>query len=205
MAHSNFRELKEHELAELPDEALISYIQTTREAGRTEAMTLALGVLVFGYLDIVRRRVALKVPPSDVEDVAHEALLSAIRSAFDGESVGEFRAWLNRITVRRIADYHRRRETRPDTIPLLSGQEEDDWGDVPTTEFEGSRVDAERAIETAYGTLSAAHQRIVDAYVFEDKPAAEVADEEGTSEDNVHQVASRFRRRVRDLLEDGDS
>src|SRR5680860_76036 len=192
---------------ELPDEQLISYIQKARVAGRTETMTLALSVLIYGYLDIVTRRVALKVPVADVDDVAHEAILSAIRSAFAGESIGEFRAWLNRITLRRIADYHRKLEGKPKTVPLLSGDEEDDagWGEVPTSEFEGVRVDAERAIETAYGALGEAHQRIVDAYVFADQPASEVASEEGTSEDNVHQVASRFRRRVRELLEDGDS
>lgn len=207
LTESNFRERKEHELATLPDEQLISYIQKARAAGRTETMTLALSVLVFGYLDIVTRRVALKVPPADVDDVAHEAILSAIRSAFAGESIGEFRAWLNRITLRRIADYHRKLEGKPKTVPLLSGDEEDDagWGEVPTTDFEGVRVDAERAIETAYEGLSEAHQRIVDAYVFADRPASEVASAEGTSEDNVHQVASRFRRRVRELLEDGDS
>lgn len=207
MTDPNFRDLKEHELATLPDEQLIAYLQKARVAGATEAMTLALSVLVFGYLDIVTRRVALKVPPADVDDVAHEAILSAIRSAFSGESIGEFRAWLNRITSRRIADYHRRLEGKPKTVPLLSGDEEDEagWGEVPSAEFEGVSVDAERAIETAYAALSEAHQRIVDAYVFADRPAPEVAAEEDTSEDNVHQVASRFRRRVRDLLEDGDS
>jgi hypothetical protein len=148
----NFRELKEHVLAALPDEQLIAYIQKARTAARTEAMTLALSVLVFGYLDIVTRRVVLKVPPADVDDVAHEAILSAIRSAFSGESIGEFRGWLNRITSRRIADYHRRLEGKPKTVPLLSGDEEDDagWGEVPAAEFEGVSVDAERAIETAY-------------------------------------------------------
>lgn len=143
-------------LAALPDEQLIAYIQKARTAARTEAMTLALSVLVFGYLDIVTRRVVLKVPPADVDDVAHEAILSAIRSAFSGESIGEFRGWLNRITSRRIADYHRRLEGKPKTVPLLSGDEEDDagWGEVPAAEFEGVSVDAERAIETAYGSLS---------------------------------------------------
>lgn len=41
-------------------------------------MTLALSVLAFGYLDIVARRLALKVPPADVDDLAHEVILSAI-------------------------------------------------------------------------------------------------------------------------------
>ncbi len=203
----DFRELREHELNELTDEQLIDYVRSARAAGRGEAVTLALRILVFGYLDTIERRVALKVPPEDVMDIASTAMESALTSAFDGQSIGEFRSWLNRITSRRIADYHRRRQGRPELKPLPDEHEDDNelWGEVAGVEFEGVAIDAHRAIETAYGELSTAHQAIVDAYIFEDRSAADVARENGTSEDNVHQVASRFRKRVRGLLDDGDT
>jgi len=67
------------------------------------------------------------------------------------------------------------------------------------------RLDAEQAIQTAYGELSADHQAMVDAYIFADQPAADVAQERNTTEANVHQVASRFRKRLRELLDDGDT
>ena len=169
-------------------------------------MTLALGILIFGYLDTVKRRVALKVPERDVDEVANDAMVSALKSAFDGTSVGEFRAWLHRITSRRIADYHRAKEGKPELGPLLTGEEEDARpADVPSVEFEGVRVDVEQAIESAYATRGEPHQRIIDLYVFEDRPASEVAAELDTSEDNVHQVASRFRKDVRAKLDDGDT
>ena len=41
---------------------LIDYIRKARAAGRGDAVTLALRILVFGYLDTIERRVALKVP-----------------------------------------------------------------------------------------------------------------------------------------------
>ena len=47
-------------------------------------------MLVFGHWHNVSRRVALKVPPSAVEDVTADVLVSAIQSAFDGVSAGEF-------------------------------------------------------------------------------------------------------------------
>lgn len=170
-------------------------------------MTAALRIIVFGYQGIVERRVALKVPSEDVQEVADSALESAFQAAFSGESIGEFRAWLNRITSRRIADYWRRREGRPELAPLPSEHEGDDelWGEAAAVEFEGTAIDVERAVEQAHSELGESHRRIVDGYIFEDRPAAEVAAQEGTSSDNVHQVASRFRKRVQGLLDDGDT
>ena len=46
-------------------------------------------------------------------------MLAAIKSAFDGTSIGEFVVWLNRIVARRgIADFHRDREDDPKVGPL---------------------------------------------------------------------------------------
>jgi len=81
-------------------------------------MKPAIGVLAFGYWDNLVNRARLKLPESDVEDVVSEAIASAIVSAFDGSSVGEFRSWLHTILSRRIADYHEARSRRPKTAPL---------------------------------------------------------------------------------------
>lgn len=207
MADGNFRERTEDELNRLSDEGLIDYIRNARTADRGDAMTLALRILVFGYFDLIRYRVALKVPREEVEEQASRAMESALTSAFAGESVSEFRSWLNTITSRRIADFHRGRENAPDHVALPEEHEGSDevWGEVAGRDFEGSKLDAERAIQEAYGALSAAHQRIVDLYVFAGHSAGEVAERCGESVDNVHQVASRFRKHVRDLLDDGDT
>src|SRR3954469_7077599 len=102
-----FRALGERELVGLRDDALIAYVRTARSAGHGSAWD-ALAVLVYGHWHNVARRVALKVPPSAVEDVTSDVLVSAIQSAFDGSSEGEFHVWLRTITARRIADFHRR-------------------------------------------------------------------------------------------------
>jgi RNA polymerase sigma factor (sigma-70 family) len=204
---SNFRELPEHELATRSDEELIDYIRAARAAGKDDAVRLALAILVYGYLPIIQRRVAAKVPESDVQDVAGDAMESAIKSTFDGESVGSFASWLHRITLRRIVDYYRRKEGKPETEVLLTGDENDEklWGEVPAVQFEGVTLDVDRALKIAFDELSEAHQRVVELYVFWDLSAAEVAEETGESEANVHQIGSRFRKRLRDLLEDDDT
>lgn len=206
MAPPHFHELSEGQLAELPDDELIEYVRTARAGGHEAAMSLAVGILAFGYYDTVRWRVGLKVPTQDVDEVAATALDSALTSAFDGESVGEFKGWLHRITARRIADYHRKREGKPDIVGLPTGTGDDDlWGEEPSVEFEGVAVDVERAVDEVMNALNDTHRQIVDLYVFEDLPADEVARRQGQSEDNVHQVASRFRKALRELLDDGDT
>jgi RNA polymerase sigma factor (sigma-70 family) len=202
-----FRTRKEHELDALSDEELFEYMREARRAGALDAMRTALAVLAFGYRGIVRLRVMLKVPSQDVDEVTDTAIESAIGSRFDNDSIGEFRSWLNRITDRRIADYHRRRENKPELGPLPGeGGDEDALGPEPATEFEGTSVDARRALRQALDELRSDHHRALELYVFAGCSAEETAQEiGGMTEANVHQIASRFRRRLRDLLEAGDT
>jgi DNA-directed RNA polymerase specialized sigma24 family protein len=177
--------LSEAELVRLSDDALIEYLRGARgESART-----ALAILVYGHWDNVLRRVALKVPAEAVEDVTAEVLVSAIQSAFDGESVGEFVVWLRTITARRIADFHRRRA--PQSVPL---------DDVVLEAPGASGLAVADVIEQVLARLSGEHRRVVEAVVFEGVP---VADVDGFSAANVHQITSRFRRALREELEPG--
>jgi DNA-directed RNA polymerase specialized sigma24 family protein len=204
-----FREKREHELRALPDERLIAYLREARAAGRADAIRPALAVLVYGYWDSVVRRVAMKVPASDVEDVTAVAIEAAIASAFDGQSVGEFVNWLHRIVDRRgIADYHRRKEGKPELERLPTEHLGDDevWGDEPSEDFAGDTVDALRALRRAYEELRPDHCQVVDLYVFGPASAREAAERvPEMTEANVHQIASRFQRRVGELMGDGDT
>ncbi len=103
-----FRPLPEHELNGLSDDALIGYIRAAHGENQAGAAQQALAILVFGHWRNVERRVALKVPAHHVEDLTGDIITDAIRSAFDGESVGEFVNWLKTITARAIADFFRR-------------------------------------------------------------------------------------------------
>jgi DNA-directed RNA polymerase specialized sigma24 family protein len=202
----DFQELPEHRLATFSDEQLVGYLREARAARRHEAMKPAVAVLVFGYWDILVGRARLKLrTEADAEEVAAEAAASAIASAFDGSSVGEFRSWLHTILSRRIADWWELREQKLDKSPLPSEHlgDEEVWGAEPSVEFEGGALFAQQCLRRAYDELEDdRHRRVIDLYVFGPHPAADAAAAVGSgmTEANVHQIASRFQRRVKELL-----
>jgi RNA polymerase sigma factor (sigma-70 family) len=206
---ANFRALPE-QLNGLSDEQLVDHMRAARAAGRHEAMKPAIAVLVYGYWDNLVNRARLKLPQADAEDVAAEAAASAIASAFDGRSVGEFRAWLHTILSRRIADYHeaRRRRVKTTELPGEHEGEEDVWGDDPAVPFEGDALFAQQCLARAYDELEDdRHRQVIDLYVYGPDSAAQSAATVGDAmtEANVHQIASRFQRRFRELLAEGDT
>ncbi len=204
-----FRELAEPELQQCSDEQLVDYLRAAREAGRPEAMRPAIAVLVYGYWDALVARARLKLPEADVEDVAAEATMSALGSAFDGRSVGEFRSWLNTILSRRIADHLEARKRRPATTELASEHagEDDVWGAEPAQPFEGDALYAQECLGQAYEELvELRHRQVIDLYLLGPHAADDTAElvGSGMTEANVHQVASRFQKRFRELLDGGE-
>jgi len=206
---ADFRELPDHHLQTLGDDALVAYLRDARAAGRHDAMKPAIAVLAYGYWDNLLNRARLKLPESDAEQVAGEALESAIASAFDGRSVGEFRSWLHTILSRRIADYWQRRERTVPAAPLKSEHmgAEDVWGEEPLVGFEGDALHARECVRQALGEIGdSRHMQVIELYLFGPHSAAAAADLVGgeMTEANVHQIASRYQKRVRELLE-GDT
>ena len=183
-----FRPRHQDELERLDDDALIAYMRDAGAAGH-ESAALALAILVYGQRHNVRRRVLMKVPSQDVDDVTDEILAKAIVSAFDGTSGGQFGSWLNTITKRAIADYHRRGPGRLETDPL----EERDL-EAP----QEHAVEALDALERVLATLRVEHRRVVELWL-QGFAAPEI---EGVSDANVHQIVSRFRRALRGQLGD---
>jgi RNA polymerase sigma factor (sigma-70 family) len=195
----------DRELDRLDDEALVAYARAARDAADDAAGARAIAVLVYGHWSNMERRVRMKVPREHVEDVTADIVASAIQSAFDGTSVGEFRAWLATITRRRIADYHRRAEKMPATVPLVPDPDEASGGD-PAAASEEGLVETRDIVERVLAGLSEAHRRVIELVVFEASTASQVAQEvPGMREDNVHQIVSRFRRALRRALQDGDT
>jgi RNA polymerase sigma factor (sigma-70 family) len=197
-----FLSKSDDELQRLSDDEVIAYVRDARAAGQLGEATRALQILVYGYWNIMQRRVRMKVPEQYVEDVTGEAIISAIRAAFDGESVGEFRSWLRTITDRRIADFHRR--TPPPRTTSI--HRDDDDGPIidPAAPSEEGLVEVNDAINRVLGTLRADHRRVVELLVLEDRPTAEaLAEIDGMTEDNAHQIARRFRKALRTELERG--
>lgn len=193
---------------ELGEDELIAYLLGARAAGDRDASSLAVSMLIYGFMDNVQRRVAMKVPPESVEDVAKSVLLSALASPFDGGSVGELRKWVGTIVQRRIADFHRdpRRELQTVALPTEHQGDEAVWGEEPAAELEGDTVDVRRAIDQAYAEINPRHRQVIDLSIWEDLAADEVARRLDVSPANVHKITQRFRDRIDELFpRDGDT
>jgi RNA polymerase sigma factor (sigma-70 family) len=200
----SFRLLPDHELQTLADEPLIAYIRDSRTEGELAAGRRGLAILVYGYERDVKRRLSLRVPAHVVDDVAHDALVRAIAAAFDGTSVGEFRSWLHTIVDRAAVDFFRRAERRPkeSILPSEHAGEEDVWGAEPSIDSEAGAVELRLIVEEVLETFNEKHRLVIDLHVFGGLTANEVCDRiEGMSVDNVAQIASRFRAKLRARLD----
>ena len=207
MPPARFKQQPDHELDQLPDEKLIAYLRAASRAGDHQAAKRALAFLVYCHAANVERRMLLKMPRFAAQDAAHEALVRAITSAFDGTSEGEFHSWLNTITDRTAVDWFRRRERRPDERPLPSEhtREEEVWGEEPASASEAGAVELRLVLEELMAELSPQHRQVIELHVFDGHSAVETCERvEEMSPDNVAQIASRFRKRLREVLEETD-
>lgn len=211
LSTNDHRSLSEAGPQRLSSDELIAQIRAATDAGHREGAQAALAVLCSRHLPDVTRRVAMKVPRQDVEDVAMDVILSAIRSSFAGRSIGEFVNWLARITSRRIADFHDARSRSPQTQPLPGEHEGEDevWGFEPWESDRTGEVLVESVVDECLAELSDEHRDVVERNVFDDLDAAETARlvnaafpdlNPPMSEQNVHKIVSRFRKCVRDKL-----
>ncbi len=198
-----FKPLPDHELQRLGDEQLIAYIRDARAEGERATGRRALMFLVYGYERDVKRRLSIRLPAHAVDEVAHDALVRAIAAAFDGTSIGEFRSWLHTIVDRAAVDFYRRAERRPkeSILPSEHVGEEEVWGDEPSIDSEAGTVELRIIVEEVLETFNEKHRVVIELHVFGGLTAGEVCDRiEGMSVDNVAQIASRFRAKLRDRL-----
>jgi len=202
-----FKIRPDHELDQLSDDALITYLREASDAGEHEAGKRALAILIYGHAANVERRMGFKIPRHAVEEAAHEALVSAVASAFDGTSQGEFRSWLNTITDRTAVNWFRRRDRRPQEtlLPSEHSGDEEVWGEEPASASETGAVELRLILEEVMAELSPDHRRVIELHVLDGLPAAETCEHiDGMSPDNVAQIAFRFRRRLREVLEEAN-
>lgn len=206
-------ELGEADLRRLDDDELIAYAVAAREAGESAEARDALRIFVLGMQDAVRAFVRTRLRShgeSVAEEVAERAFEDAIRSieGLRGRTAGEARAFVFTIARLRIVDFHRSR--RPELTPLA------DAGDGPAgsaalaVEGEADAVLTSILLEQAMEGLRRDHRDAVAMFVLLGYTAGETADllsaraegpvERSVSEQNVHQIGSRFRRDFRRQL-----
>lgn len=215
-----FRPRSDVELAKLGEEELIAYVVEAREAGDADAMKVALQVFAFrrepAILGFVRARMHGH-GDADIEQVVGQSIADAVEAIvrFKGETAGEAGSFVMRIVRRRVADFLRK--GRIDANPLeWEGEDGERKSLVPGREdprLEG--LCDWSLIDQAFQDRSPKHQRALLHFFFDDLSAREAAaavnrhfaDEDGDpmTEDNVNQIASRFRKRIAELLRQTES
>lgn len=202
--------MKDYELAELSEERLIAYVVSARRAGRSGAAQLGLGIFAQRRWDDLVRRALLKMPNrSDAEDVAGQTIRDVFKAAFDGMVIGEAVSFINTILARRIADFHKARK-QTEALPEDLDDEEGKGRDLAIADDDTVLVDTQDTVDRLHERLSPEHKQVVDDYVFKGYDANETAARVNTSfpdldppmsAQNVHQIASRFRKDLREALE----
>jgi len=209
-----FRERSESELDRLGDEDLLRYVAAAREAGRNDAASTALAIFTFRRYEDLVRYASTSVPnEQDAEDLVQQALADVVRATFNGSVPGEAVNFVFTILKRRIADFHDKRNRGggpPIALPEDLDDEESGGRNLAIEEDFSDAVDTRDVVEQAKAGLSPAHQRVVDLYLGDEYDAPEAAkrvNEEfpglktPMTDANVHQIATRFRRKLRELLE----
>lgn len=205
----------EAERARMGDDELLDWIAVAREAGDFEHARDCCGMLAFRYEDRIQAKILAKMDPRYAEEVFMEVIASATRSAFDGKYAGQFGAWINTITHRRIVDFYRAQERQPDET-LFEEEHEGEEGVWVThgvlDENYSMLAYREIAEELRLGRKKEFHQLVIKLYGPEELGyhaldaattcefvAAKLGEE--ISEDNVAQIWRRFRLDLKDALE----
>ena len=175
-------------------------------------------MLAFYYHDLVAARVAAKVPVDQIDDVVNEILISAMKSSFDGKSLGEFHNWLRTITRRRIADLTEKNKRKKEKESGLPSERDEDGGHPPDEQgVEGGQevVELNALVDSCLAAVPEAHhRRVIELYGptamgFFGVSARETADmvnaefepnPKPMTEANVHKIYQRFKDSLRDAM-----
>jgi DNA-directed RNA polymerase specialized sigma24 family protein len=216
-----FRPHKEHELASLSLEELMTYANAAYAEGEMDHWRTAMGILVYMFEDRVRFWVR-KGGAESIDDLTGATFLAAIRSlsrpgaAFSGTTVGEFGSWLRQIASRRVVERLEERRKKPtDPLPDEHEGEEDVWGPSGFTPGHEDEVVNRALVQQAFdGVKNPTHQLVVALagpaeYGFEELNAEDTTDRvnhqiqasgaDPMTNANVYKIISRFIRRIREL------
>lgn len=211
-----FRQLDESKLVELDDAELIEYVLGARAAGSEEQAEVALKIFAFGMEDAIRAFVRSKLdsqPDTLIEEVAERALEDAIRSIANlrGNTPEEARGLVFKIARRRIADFHRTRRLKTTSIDDHGRLESPPHQEHLRIEDQSGSVGTVLLLDQVLEELRSDHRAVVEMFVISGYSARETVElvrsrfdgryNDSMSQQNVHQIASRFRKDLRARLE----
>ncbi|HGE71851.1 TPA: sigma-70 family RNA polymerase sigma factor [Candidatus Poribacteria bacterium] len=141
-----------------------------------------LDMLVKYHLPRVHSRIHNLVPESDVDDVTQDVFVCLMDSISTFEGRSTFSTWFHKITMNKVADYHRKTAKR---------KEEFNEEEVLCIINPWEEMDNELAIEQILKSIPARYREILLLRHSEDMSFSEIADKLGLS---YEATRSRYRR-----------
>lgn len=141
-----------------------------------------LDVLVKNYLPKVHNRINSLVPQSDVDDVTQDVFICLMDSIFTFEGRSTFSTWFHRITMNKVADYHRKMARQRENF------DEDEFSYIFSPWEE---MDDELIIEQIFESIPRKYKEILLLRHSEDLSFSEIAERLGLS---YEAARSRYRR-----------
>ncbi len=139
--------------------------------------------------------------PQDAAELVQEVFLTLVQvlPSFEYDAQGSFRAWLYTVLRRKWIDL-RRKQARlpPDDAGLSSASGPDELADLEEREYRSFLV--HRALELVEQELGATTIAAFRATAIQQRPAAEVAQELGISENAVYQARRRVMHKLKEQL-----
>lgn len=205
-----------YELAQRDPDALFAHAMSARAWARHEYAKRALQILAFSYEEKLVSFIAVKASMADAIEIARQALEDAYRASFDGSSAAEFRALLFVIASRRRADHYRKGQIEAGPLVEEHGDDESIWGENPSVEHEVGLIGLLELIGiTAEEDLTKeGHARVIQLCLildYDSDTTAQMVNQENPGLDppmtaqNVDTIKSRFRKALRERLEDNES
>jgi DNA-directed RNA polymerase specialized sigma24 family protein len=201
-----FRRKSQTEIQELSDDHVIAYVVLARNAGESDAIREALGILVYGRLRFLTAFIAkrLKGNWQDAEDVADKVMENVITSSFDGESVGQFINWMKLMAVRRSIEFNQKAEKAKKDVPYDPDDPEDRTR-LPSDPGGTGETEVTMVLDAVMARLTPVHQDVVNLRIdgFRSKEVAEMINdgdhhlEKPMTDANADQIYKRFRDEFR--------
>lgn len=214
--------LTDAELFALEDYELVAYIAKAKRAGNRDRAVAATHILLHKHEDRMRHRVALRLPEhlwhhaATVADwVLEKVARSALKLPLEGESIGEWVNWWTRAINRQVISFWRSRqgqalEAEVELPEEHEGDESEGRRRRPNKLGQDFDVDAhlsalvrDETIERVLnGMGNEKHVAIIEAAIFQNRPSKEVAEGLDTTDTNVDQIKSRFKKRLKQEFQD---
>lgn len=175
----------------IADEHTLSRLMAAAQAGDRRAY----GVLLVEAQRWLRRYLARKLPPEQIDDLVQEVLVSlhAKRASYD--PTRPFLPWLAAIARYRWVDHLRRTYRRAEVV--LGDQEIAQDG-------EADAIMARISLERLFGSLSSAQAEAIELVKIEGRSISEAAARCGQSEPSIKVNIHRGLRKLAALIEKAD-